>query len=32
VVCRGRYTKIDFKVVMEAAKEELKNFIGKDML
>ncbi|PNY01629.1 hypothetical protein L195_g024930, partial [Trifolium pratense] len=29
---RGRYTKVDFKVVMEAAKEELKNFIGKDML
>ncbi|GAU30245.1 hypothetical protein TSUD_67970 [Trifolium subterraneum] len=28
----GRYTKIDFKVVMEAAKEELKNFIGKDMI
>ncbi|MCI02710.1 ATPase family AAA domain-containing protein 1-A, partial [Trifolium medium] len=28
----GRYTKVDFKVVMEAAKEELKNFIGKDML
>lgn len=28
----GRYTKINFKVVMEAAKEELKNFIGKDML
>lgn len=28
----GRYTKIDFKVVMEAAKEELKKFIGKDLL
>jgi len=29
---RGRYTRIDFKVVMEAAKEELKNFVGKDIL
>ncbi|KAK7399982.1 hypothetical protein VNO78_11180 [Psophocarpus tetragonolobus] len=28
----GRYMHIDFKVVMEAAKEELKNFVGKDML
>jgi len=32
VDCRGRYTKIDFKVVMEAAKEELTKFIGKDLL
>lgn len=30
--CRGRYTHIDFKEVMEAAKEELKNFVGKDTL
>ncbi|KAI5385224.1 ATP-dependent DNA helicase Q-like 5 isoform X2 [Lathyrus oleraceus] len=28
----GRYTKIDFKVVMEAAKEELKKSVGKDIL
>ncbi|CAI8583681.1 unnamed protein product [Vicia faba] len=28
----GRYTKIDFKVVMEAAKEELKKLVGKDIL
>ncbi|TKY59867.1 ATP-dependent DNA helicase Q 5 [Spatholobus suberectus] len=28
----GRYTNIDFKVVMEAAKAELKYFVGKDML
>ncbi|KAG4391231.1 hypothetical protein GLYMA_05G145500v4 [Glycine max] len=28
----GRYTHIDFKEVMEAAKEELKNFVGKDTL
>ncbi|KAH1050526.1 hypothetical protein GLYMA_08G102300v4 [Glycine max] len=28
----GRYTHIDFQVVMEAAKEELKNFVGKDTL
>nr|KYP52969.1 ATP-dependent DNA helicase Q4 [Cajanus cajan] len=28
----GRYTKIDFKVVMEAAKAELQNFVGKDTL
>ncbi|XP_061360779.1 ATP-dependent DNA helicase Q-like 5 [Gastrolobium bilobum] len=27
----GRYTHIDFKAVMEAAKEELKNIVGKDM-
>ncbi|KAK7359409.1 hypothetical protein VNO77_01368 [Canavalia gladiata] len=27
----GRYTHVDFKVVMEAAKGELKNFVGKDM-
>ncbi|CAI8618012.1 unnamed protein product [Vicia faba] len=32
ILKRGRYTKIDFKVVMEAAKEELKKFIGKDIL
>ncbi|KAG2409659.1 ATP-dependent DNA helicase [Vigna angularis] len=25
----GRYSRIDFKVVMEAAKEELKHFVGK---
>jgi len=29
---RGRYTRIDFKVVMEAAKEELKHFVGKNTL
>ncbi|XP_068469457.1 ATP-dependent DNA helicase Q-like 5 isoform X2 [Phaseolus vulgaris] len=28
----GRYTRIDFKVVMEAAKEELKKIVGKDIL
>ncbi|XP_027917156.1 ATP-dependent DNA helicase Q-like 5 isoform X2 [Vigna unguiculata] len=28
----GRYTRIDFKVVMEAAKEELKHFVGKNTL
>ncbi|KAF7839813.1 ATP-dependent DNA helicase Q-like 5 [Senna tora] len=28
----GRYRHINFQVVMEAAKEELKNFVGKDML
>ncbi|KAK4265011.1 hypothetical protein QN277_026119 [Acacia crassicarpa] len=26
----GRYRHVDFQVVMEAAKEELKNFVGKD--
>lgn len=30
--CRGRYSQIDFKVVMEAAKAELLNFVGKDPL
>lgn len=28
--CRGRYTKIDFQVVMEAAKTELINFVRKE--
>ncbi|KAI9386659.1 hypothetical protein POPTR_010G056500v4 [Populus trichocarpa] len=28
----GRYTQIDFQVVMEAAKVELMNFVGKDAL
>ncbi|XP_038702862.1 ATP-dependent DNA helicase Q-like 5 isoform X2 [Tripterygium wilfordii] len=28
----GRYTEIDFQVVMEAAKAELMNFVGKDAL
>ncbi|XP_057421269.1 ATP-dependent DNA helicase Q-like 5 isoform X2 [Lotus japonicus] len=28
----GRYKNVDFKVVMEAAKSELKNYVGKDML
>jgi hypothetical protein len=27
---RGRYTDVDFKAVMEAAKLELLNFVGKD--
>lgn len=29
---RGRYTQIDFQMVMEAAKAELMNFVGKDAL
>jgi hypothetical protein len=29
---RGRYTKIDFQVIMEAAKAELMNFVGKEAL
>ncbi|CAL0306381.1 unnamed protein product [Lupinus luteus] len=28
----GRYKHIDFQVIMEAAKAELKNFVGKDVL
>ncbi|XP_073036687.1 ATP-dependent DNA helicase Q-like 5 [Primulina eburnea] len=28
----GRYAQIDFKVVMEAAKAELMNFVGKDLI
>lgn len=30
--CRGRYTNIEFQVVMEVAKMELMNFVGKDAL
>lgn len=29
---RGRYAQMDFKVVMEAAKAELMNFVGKDVI
>lgn len=29
---RGRYTRIDFQMVMEAAKAELMSFAGKDAL
>ena len=29
---RGRYTQIDFQVIMEAAKAELMNYVGKEAL
>jgi hypothetical protein len=29
---RGRYTQIDFQVIMEAAQAELMNFVGKTAL
>lgn len=29
---RGRYTQIDFQVIMEAAQAELMNFVGKNAL
>lgn len=29
---RGRYMQIDFQAVMEAAKAELLNFVGKDVV
>ena len=29
---RGRYTQIEFQVIMEAAKAELMNYVGKEAL